>query len=397
MSGMTDIKWTSTTAKLGNLKPWGGNPKTSTGKQHDQLTNSFDELGQFQTVAISPTGDVYDGHQRLSALLAKHGKDYEVQALQSSRPLTEQERRKIAIYSRQIGAWDWGALSSWDAGELMEWGFDEDLLKDWGQDYSALSAMLESEETFEKPEGQPNPRNLPIDFIYTATFPASCCIAAAAGVKYGIQSGKKLCPNCGVMANHDLLFIDNDYFDYNHERHLSDVVNHKPKYATVMDVMTSDQCKKDGIKYRELAQILDWAEELNEHAENVIVIPKYDCLDRIPDKFMLGYSVPTSHGGTPLPPESFAGRRVHLLGGSWKNQLAHMAVLGDDVVSLDNNYQGNIAQVGGCVLPDGTRKDLKDYGIDTRVNPAYIALSISIGNMAWKINELYAVEEPAKE
>lgn len=143
---MTDIQWTSTTAKLGSLKPWDGNPKTSTGKQHAQLTNSFDELGQFQTVAISPTGDVYDGHQRLSALLAKHGADYEVQALQSSRPLTDEERRKIAIYSRQIGAWDWDELSAWDAGELMEWGFDEDLLKDWGQDYSALSAMLESEE-----------------------------------------------------------------------------------------------------------------------------------------------------------------------------------------------------------------------------------------------------------
>jgi len=34
----------------------------------------------------------------------------------------------------------------------MEWGFDEDLLKDWGQDYSALSAMLESET--EEPERQ---------------------------------------------------------------------------------------------------------------------------------------------------------------------------------------------------------------------------------------------------
>lgn len=68
-----------------------------------------------------------------------------------------------------------------------------------------------------------------------------------------------------------------------------------------------------------------------------------------------------------------------------------MVALGDDVVSLDNNYQGNIAQMGGAVLPDGTRKDLSEYGIDTRVNPAYIALAISLGNMGWKINELYPV------
>ena len=82
---------------------------------------------------------------------------------------------------------------------------------------------------------------------------------------------------------------------------------------------------------------------------------------------------------------------MHLLGGSWKAQLAHMTVLGDDVVSFDNNYQGHIAQMGGAVLPDGTRKDLPDYGIDTRVNPAYIALAISLGNMGAKVNELYPV------
>ena len=138
---MTDITWTNTTIKLGKLKPWDDNPKTSTGKQQAQLTNSFDELGQFQTVAISPSGDVYDGHQRLSALLAKHGGDYEVMALQSSRPLTDEERRKIAIYSRQIGAWDWDKLANWDV-PLVDWGMDADLLQDWGRDYSNLKIML---------------------------------------------------------------------------------------------------------------------------------------------------------------------------------------------------------------------------------------------------------------
>lgn len=153
---MTDIEWTNTTIKLGQLKPWADNPKTSTGKQQAQLTNSFDELGQFQTVAISPTGDVFDGHQRLSALLAKHGGDYEVMALQSSRALTEEERRKIAIYSRQIGAWDWDKLANWDA-PLIEWGLDTDLLQDWGRDYAALSDMLASEEE-ELAEGDAEPQ-----------------------------------------------------------------------------------------------------------------------------------------------------------------------------------------------------------------------------------------------
>jgi hypothetical protein len=154
--------------------------------------------------------------------------------------------------------------------------------------------------------------------------------------------------------------------------------------------MAREQCKEVGIEYYPFEQIMDWAEELAEHAQNVIVIPKYQCLDRIPAKFVLGYSVPTSHGGTPLPVEAFKGRRVHLLGGSWKAQLAHMAQLGEDVVSFDNNYIGMIAQKGGCVLPNGDRKDLPAWGIDTRVNPQYIALAISLGNIGWGLNELYA-------
>lgn len=144
---MTDISWAVVTVKLSQLVPWEQNPKTSTAKNAKQLVSSVDELGQFQTVAIGPfdasgMATVYDGHQRLSAWMRQYGADYEAQALQASRPLTEQERRKIAIYSRQIGAWDWDILSGWEPEELTGWGFDVDLLSDWGKDYSNLREML---------------------------------------------------------------------------------------------------------------------------------------------------------------------------------------------------------------------------------------------------------------
>ena len=143
---MSDLSWTNVTVKLSDLLPWTGNPKTSTGKNAKQLQDSHDELGQFQTVAIEPTGkagvyQVADGHQRLSAWLAKYGKAAEIDARLASRPLTETERRKIAIYSRQIGAWDWDILSGWD-DPLIEWGMDNDLLADWGSQYSNLAEML---------------------------------------------------------------------------------------------------------------------------------------------------------------------------------------------------------------------------------------------------------------
>lgn len=150
---MSDITWQDCTVKLGELKPWGGNPKTSSKKDARALLKSWDELGQFQTIAIGPDGEVYDGHQRLSALLTIHGQDYTVAARRSSRALTDEERRKIAIYSRQIGAWDWDVLSGWSAPELMEWGFDVDLLTQWNKDALNLREMLGANE--ETPDFQP--------------------------------------------------------------------------------------------------------------------------------------------------------------------------------------------------------------------------------------------------
>jgi len=110
--------------------------------------------------------------------------------------------------------------------------------------------------------------------------------------------------------------------------------------------MSEAQCADAGIEFYELAQILDWAEELREHAENVIIIPKYDCFDAIPDHFMLGYSVPTSYGGTPLPIEMFKGRRVHLLGGNPEMQIQYFKAIPDSVVSLDNNQMHLKASFG---------------------------------------------------
>jgi len=174
----------------------------------------------------------------------------------------------------------------------------------------------------------------------------------------------------------------------------------KPKYATVRDAMTQAQCNAAEIEYYSLEQILDWAEELSQYAENVIVIPKYaEAIEKIPAKYVLGYSVPTSHGGTPLPIEMFQGRRVHLLGGSWKKQLSYMAALGDDVVSFDNNYIQLQANFGGFVYPDGETGQLTEtLNLPSLTNPRYTALAISFGSIGAKVNELYGGNgKPAEE
>jgi len=150
------IEWQDTTITLDDLTPWERNPKRIGKKQAERMLELWDRLGQFQTVAIGPGGEVYDGHQRLSTLKAAHGGSYAVKALRAGRELTEKEREELTIAAHvgTTGSWDWDALSGWDVAELNEWGMDDDLLKGWNEDAGNLSLMLASEES-RIPDGKP--------------------------------------------------------------------------------------------------------------------------------------------------------------------------------------------------------------------------------------------------
>ena len=141
---MTETTWTPTTIALSKLKPWERNPKRISKAHAARLLDLWERLGQFQTIAIGPGGEVYDGHQRLSVLKAAHGGKYEVTALQSSRALSEHEREELTVAAHvgTVGQFDWDALSGWDAAQLQEWGMDGELLADWRTDIAAISAML---------------------------------------------------------------------------------------------------------------------------------------------------------------------------------------------------------------------------------------------------------------
>jgi hypothetical protein len=147
---MSDITWTNARCKISELTPWERNPKAISKRNATRLLEYWQRIGQFQTIAVGPGGEVYDGHQRLSVLRNAYGDSYEIEARQSSRKLTESERAELVALAHvgTTGEWDWDALSSWDAGDLMEWGFDDNLLTDWKRDIASLGNLLESE----KPE-----------------------------------------------------------------------------------------------------------------------------------------------------------------------------------------------------------------------------------------------------
>jgi hypothetical protein len=145
---MSDITWTNTRVRLGDLKPWSDNPRMSTKAQAKRLLASFDKFGQVQTVAVDPDCNVLDGHQRLSALLTLHGDGYELDARQSNRALTDNERQElvVSLHAGAVGSWDWDKVSSWSAADLQGWGMDKDLLKGWNNDANNLKELLKSEQ-----------------------------------------------------------------------------------------------------------------------------------------------------------------------------------------------------------------------------------------------------------
>ena len=142
------VTWANCQVTLGELQPWADNPRLSSKRQAQRILDSWRKFGQVKTVAIGPSNEVYDGHQRLSALLTVHGPSYQVDARRCSRELTDEERRALVVtlHAGAVGSWDWDSLSGWDAGELQQWGFDGDTLMNWQKDVGALGNLLQSEE-----------------------------------------------------------------------------------------------------------------------------------------------------------------------------------------------------------------------------------------------------------
>jgi hypothetical protein len=139
------MNWTNVTVKLSDLQPWEHNPRTMTKRQAQRLLKSWKDLGQFQTIAIGPHGEVYDGHQRLSALMTAFGAAYQIEARQCERELSEDERRYLITQANlPVGAWNFEEIAGWP--EAQEWGFDAEMLKTWNADAGNLRMLINGDD-----------------------------------------------------------------------------------------------------------------------------------------------------------------------------------------------------------------------------------------------------------
>lgn len=130
--------------------PWPRNPRRINAAQSARLLDSFDVFGQVELIAVGPNMEVYNGHQRLKVLAAKHGADFELEARVCSRELTELEREKLTVYLHR------GATGEFDL-ELLLKEFDPIRLDQWGLPDLNIPDIAE-DEWKEMPEFDGTPR-----------------------------------------------------------------------------------------------------------------------------------------------------------------------------------------------------------------------------------------------
>lgn len=122
------ITWTNSTRAIGDLIEWKSNPRKSTDEDESRIRESMQIFGQVETIAIGPSNELYNGHQRVKALLNEHGPDFVVDVRVSSRALTEAEQRQLTIFLHEsaTGQWDFEILGdTFDRADLLDWGFPE--------------------------------------------------------------------------------------------------------------------------------------------------------------------------------------------------------------------------------------------------------------------------------
>ncbi len=160
----------------------------------------------------------------------------------------------------------------------------------------------------------------------------------------------------------DWPFLEDD-FDF--QAHLNVVKRHNPSYAVAPDIQSPD----------EFDSVISQADQLDEHAETVIVVPKGVKPNRIPSRFRVGLPAQDRFGGVPWPVWDYRScGSVHILGGSpaRQNELSHYV----NVKSVDTASPLKAAQFGS-VWNDGWGEEGYNY---------YDRIERSMGNLVKKWN-----------
>ncbi len=174
--------------------------------------------------------------------------------------------------------------------------------------------------------------------------PASARLAVAAGWWYGFRSDD----NHHAQEIGPVALLDCEWTAPDWPRHLAAAAEHRPWLGAVPDVMMETDTDRAVRQAEEIAPYCCLGPLLIPKAEGVI--------DRLPHtvggkSVVLGYSVPTGYGASPLGLWSYVGWHVHLLGGNARRQAELCGYL--RVVSADGNLAWRLARRGVVVKENG--------------------------------------------
>lgn len=175
----------------------------------------------------------------------------------------------------------------------------------------------------------------------------------------GFSAGARL-PGTLYDCHAPLAFADQDWNKYQRARAISPAAAAKCRASYMQAVAVARPRMASVLDWEyegQLSEILDWAHEIAQYVERIMLIPKVvKQIDRLPNEIggrpiVLGYSIPTTHGGTKCGLSEFGGRRVHLLGGSPRQQLQAAYLLREkastaQLVSADGNMHHKSAGRG---------------------------------------------------
>ncbi len=159
-------------------------------------------------------------------------------------------------------------------------------------------------------------------------------IGIAEGYALGVRSDRK--------SYSSVMFVDQPYKNPNFtfEEHLARVAKEQPKYATVPDLPSPDLFFDYQLDL-EIKRVIAQADRLANYCRYPLIIPKWPGqLAFIHNRYAIGYSIPTSYGGSQIDFDELKGRKVHLLGGRPVSQLycyRRIQACGGRVVSCDSN------------------------------------------------------------
>jgi hypothetical protein len=149
MTQKIKLEWFTELRKLNELKCWDKNPRKITKQAQEKLKERIRERGFHAVIVVDTDNTIISGNQRKVALEELGIEN--VQVMFPNRPLTDDERKKIALESnRNDGEWDFELLKSFDFDLLTDIGFDHVELKFWDENLGVKTEDFDVEKELKK-------------------------------------------------------------------------------------------------------------------------------------------------------------------------------------------------------------------------------------------------------